>query len=256
MMERFDFTRDAYHAYRNREFFIVYQPIFGMDGEQLTGIEALLRWQHPRHGLLYPQTFMDSLEESGLIVPIGEWVLNQACQMVGELSRTTHRPIRVCVNVSARQLDDPGFLFAVFDAVYDAGIDAERLQLECSAQVLVQDSGTLKKMLMDLANAGVRIAMDHFGAERIPLSALRTLPVTLIKMDRTLTRGLADDALSRAITSGTLAMANGAGISVAAVGIEDDMQMHVLDRMGCIEVQGNMLSRPHVAADLLNWLSA
>lgn len=256
LMAQVDLIKEAYQAYRNQQFSIAYQPIFGMQAERITGVEALLRWQHPQQGLLDPRTVIASLEESGLIVPLGEWILNEACQVARKLSQKTSSPMRVCVNVSARQLADPGFLLTVLDAVYDADIEADRLQLECPAEVIERHSRSLRTTLLELAHAGVRIAVDQFGGGKTVLTALLDLPVTLIKIDRALVGGVADNAVSRAIASSTLAMANAAGMSVAAVGVEDQVQMRVLRQMGCSEAQGYVLSRPRAAADLLSWLPA
>ncbi len=256
IMERRDMTADAYRAHRNCDFFSVYQPVYAIDGTAITAVETLLRWQHPRLGLLHPTTFMRALEESGLIIPIGARILNEACQLAAQLADRPGIPIRVCVNVSVRQLEDPDFLLTVLDAIYDAGIAADRLQLECSARDLKGDSAQLENVLVKIANAGVRIALDHFGAGNSSPLAFAELPATLIKMDRALTRDLVGSAVSRAVTAGTVAMLNEAHMSVAAVDIEDPSVMAVLAGMGCIEVQGNVLADPQTADQLLSWLNA
>ncbi|MDT8388357.1 MAG: EAL domain-containing protein [Thiogranum sp.] len=256
MMGRRDLTADAWHAWRNYDFFPVYQPVYTIDGTAITAVETLLRWQHPRLGLLYPPSFMRALEESGLIIPIGARILNEACQLAAQLMNRsgTGARIRVCVNVSVRQLEDPDFLLTVLDAIYDAGIAPDRLQLECSARDLHGSSIHIENVLVELGNAGVRIALDHFGAENTSPLAFAELPVTLIKMDRALTRDLVSSAVSRAVTAGTVAMLNEARMSVAAVDIEDPSIMAVLAGMGCIEVQGNVLADPQTADQLLRRL--
>ncbi len=251
-MERYKVIRELHHAYRNDEFTIVYQPVFGMDDYTLVGVEALLRWQHVQRGELQPSTFLDYLEDSGLIVPVGEKVLHEACQFVRKMQDAGHTRLRVCVNVSGRQVEDGGFILALLDAVYDAGITPGSLQLELSEQVLGGHVDTLSRLLPEICHAGVSVAVDHFGVTELALADLVRLPVSLIKVDRSLVDGVANDAVAQAIVSGAAAFARGAGIDVAAVGVEAERQLGVLDGMGCKEVQGSWLSPPKPAAGFLD----
>jgi EAL domain-containing protein (putative c-di-GMP-specific phosphodiesterase class I) len=243
-MERFELSRDLYKAYRNNEFETVYQPIFDNADKCVHAFEVLLRWRHPVRGCLYPDSFLSLLEESGLIVPVGEWLLHQACGMAKKLLEGGHGAIRVCVNVSSRQLEDRGFLLAVLDALYDTGLEPHRLQLEFSERLLSRDTGLLQLMLPELKNAGVKLAIDHFGAGAAPLAELVRLPINLIKLDRSLVTGVADDAVSQTIAAGTLAVAKATGMLVAAVGVEQQLQASILEKMGCCEAQGRYYSHP------------
>ena len=243
-MERFELSRDLYKAYRNNELETVYQPIVDYADKRVHAFEVLLRWRHPVRGCLYPETFLPLLEESGLIVPVGEWLLNQACGMARKLLDDGHAALRVCVNVSSRQLADRGFLLTVLDALYDAGLDPHVLQLEFSERVLAKDAELVRQIMPELKNAGVRLAIDHFGASEAPLAELVRLPINLIKLDRSLVTRLVDDAVSQAIASGTMALARATGMAVAAVGVEQHVQASILKDLGCCEVQGWYYSHP------------
>ncbi len=244
-MGHYNAIRELHHAYRRGKFSLVYQPVFGTDGRSLLGMEALLRWNHDQRGLLEPGAFMDLLEDSGLIVPVGERVLHEACQFVARMQKETGlEGLRVCVNVSGRQLEDGGFMLSVLDAIYDADIAAESLQLELSEKTLSLHTRTLARLVPELRNAGVSLAIDHFGVSGLSLADLVRFPVSVIKMDRSLIEGVAVDAVSQAIVSGALAFARGAGIRVAAVGVEHDTQFGALVNLGCREVQGAWLAPP------------
>jgi len=249
-MERFELSRDLHKAYRNHEFDIVYQPIFDTTDGRIRAVEALLRWQHPKRGCLYPATFLPLLEESGLIVPVGERLLMMVCQTARELMAETCVRTRICVNVSFRQLADRGFLLCVLDALYDAGLPPEMLQLEFAESVLTEDPEMVRRVLSELKNTGVKLAVDHFGVGKVPLAELVPLPVDLIKLDHSLVSRLEDDSVGQAIAAGTLALAGAAGMAVAAVGVEDRAQTVILEKLGCCEVQGTYYSRPVAPAQV------
>lgn len=255
-MQRFELCRDLHKAFRNNEFEAVYQPIINYADNRAHACEVLLRWRHPERGCLYPEAFLPLLEESGLIVPVGEWLLNEACGMARKLLDDGHTGLRVCVNVSPRQLADRGFLLAVLDALYDAGLDPQVLQLEFPEQVLAVDPELIQRVLPELKNAGIKLAIDRFGAGEAPLAELIRLPIGLIKLDRSLVTGLSDNAVSQAITSGTVALAKATGMLVAAVGIEQQLQADILERLGCCEVQGRYYSPPVPGGDVSLLLQA
>jgi len=249
-MERFELSTDLYKGYRNDEFDVVYQPVVGIAGKRVRALEVLLRWQHPARGCLSPRVFLPLLEESGLIVPVGERLLNRACRLAGRLMDEGAAAFRVCVNISARQLVDRGFLLMVLDALYDTGLAPQALQLEFPETALTNESQLLGRLLPELKSTGVRLAVDQFGTGKVPLAELLGLPLNLIKLDPSLVNGLLDDAVSQAIVSGTVALAGSAGMAVAAVGVEQPLQAEVLEKLGCCEVQGRHYAYPVPAAEL------
>jgi EAL domain-containing protein (putative c-di-GMP-specific phosphodiesterase class I) len=255
-MERFELSKDLYRAFRSDEFEISYQPIIDLAENRICAFEGLLRWRHPVRGCLSPRTFLPLLEESGLIVPVGEKLLKQACHMARGLLNEGHEPLRVCINISARQLTDSGFLLSVLDALYEAGLEPSLLQLEFSESVLSRNREELQRIFPELRNAGVRLAIDHFGTGDAPLAELVRLPVNLIKLDHSLVSRLVEDPVSQAIASGTMALAATAGMAVAAVGVEQRLQGSVLEKMGCCEAQGYYYSHPLSAPEISAVLNA
>lgn len=243
-MEEFELNKDLYTAYRNNEFEAVYQPVINTTDKRAHACEVLLRWRHPRLGCLYPDSFLPLLEESGLIVPVGEWLLNKACHTARKLLDDGHAALRVCVNISSRQLADRGFLLSVLDALYDSGLDPHALQLEFSEQVLIEDTELVQRVLPELSTVGVGLAVDHFGAGETPLAELVRLPINLVKLDCALVSCLPDDAVSRAIAVGTIALATATDMDVAAVGVEQQRQASVLEQIGCCEAQGGFYFKP------------
>lgn len=253
-MEQHKVIRELHQAYRNEEFVVVYQPVIGMDSRRMVGMEALLRWKQDDQHVLYPAEFLSRLEDSGLIVPIGEKVLHDACQFAARLQKSGHSGVRVCVNISGRQLEDGGFILSVLDAIYDADIAPALLQLELSEQVLKDHTDTLSRLWPEIRHTGISIAIDHFGVTGLSLADLLRLPVSLIKMDRTLVEGVMNDSVAQAVLSGSMAFARGAGIDVAAVGVEADEQLSALGSMGFKEAQGNLFASPGSAEVILNAL--
>lgn len=255
-MERFEFSKDLYKAHRNREFETVYQPVFDLRSKRILAVEAFLRWRHPLHGMVSPETFLPLLEDSGVIVPVGERLIAETCMLLRSLHDYGCPPVRACVNVSARQLEDSGFLLSVLDALYEADLDPGLLQLEFSEHVLVSRPKLMQRLLPELQNAGVRLALDQFGVGEAPLADLIRLPINLIKIDRSLIERLLEDSVSKAVTSGALALANSAGMQVAAVGVEQRLQTGVLEKLGCDEAQGSYFSCPVTGAELRTLLNA
>lgn len=246
--------RAVYQAYRNDEFVVYYQPVFGMESGRLVGFEALLRWQHEKHGALHPSEFLGLLEESGLIVPVGERVLQEACQFVREMQESGQPGLRVCVNVSGRQLEDGGFILAMLDAIYDANIASSSLQIELSEQVLKDHPATLSRLFPEIRHAGVRVAIDQVGVTELAPGDLLRFPVSLIKVDRSLVTGVTGDAVAQAMVSGVMKLARSAGVDIAAVGVEADEQLGILNSMGFKEAQGRLFAPPRPAASFLDAL--
>lgn len=253
-MERFELSKDLYKAHRNSEFEVVYQPIVDLIDQRIHAVEVFLRWQHPAHGSLAPELFLPMLEESGLIVPVGEQVLTKACQFLAGMPESCDG-FRACINISPRQLEDSGFMLSVLDALYDADLAPARLQLEFQESIMASRTRLVQRILPELHNVGVQLALDHFGTGDAPLAELARLPIDLIKLDHSLVEHIADDAVSQAITTGTLALASAAGMQVAAVGVEQRLQAGMLERLGCREAQGRYYSHPLSSAEFRSMLT-
>jgi diguanylate cyclase (GGDEF)-like protein/PAS domain S-box-containing protein len=226
-------------ALRRNELVLHYQPRMNLASGRMVGVEALIRWQHPRRGLLGPAKFIEVAEDSGLIVPIGEWVLEHACEQIGAWQRMVDPALRLSVNISAGQLLDGERLFrAVADAVNRARIDPATLELELTESHLMQNIEEKAALLNRLGELGVGIAIDDFGTGYSSLSYLKKLPVDSIKIDSSFVRDIEEDPNDEAIIEAILAMAHSLRLSVVAEGVETAAQFEALKALGCDEYQG------------------
>jgi EAL domain-containing protein (putative c-di-GMP-specific phosphodiesterase class I) len=253
-MERFELGKDLHKAHRKNEFEVVYQPIVNLIDQRIHAVEVFLRWFHPAHGSLAPELFLPLLEETGLIVPVGEQVLASTCRLLADMPDSCGH-FRACINISSRQLEDSGFLLSVLDALYDADLDPTRLQLEFQEGIMVKQSRLLQRILPELHSLGVQLALDHFGTGDAPPMELARLPIDWLKLDRTMVENIVDDTVSQAIATGAMALASAAGMQVAAVGIERQLQSSMLERLGCCEAQGHYYSHTLSAAELRSMLT-
>jgi len=232
-------------ALRRNELVLHYQPRVRLADGALTGVEALVRWSHPRRGLLAPEKFIDVAEDSGLIVPIGEWVLENACRQAAGWQRALGRDFRVSVNLSVGQVaDGDRLLRAVEGAVRGAGIDPSTLELELTESILMQNLGDKASFLKRLGELGVGISIDDFGTGYSSLAYLRTLPVDAIKIDSSFVRDIGVAGNDDAIVHAIVAMAHSLGLSVVAEGVETQAQLSRLGSLGCDEYQGFLASPP------------
>lgn len=254
-MERFELTRDLHRAYRNREFTVAYQPVFSMDGKILTGLEVFNRWQHPQRGELQSHEFLPLLEESGLIAPVGEQIMSAACQFVRTLRDAGYGSMRLCVNISARQLADSGFLLTLLDALYDADIRPQWLQLEFPQMLLKRYPETVSRIFPKLKEAGIRIAIDQYAGDSIAFDDLEALQVSLVKMDRERVSQLLGESALRSQLAAMLKQTQGMGIEFAVTGIETDIQLQLFRSMGFSEAQGRFFAPALDEAGLQAWLS-
>ncbi len=225
-------------ALKRNELVLHYQPRMTLGGE-LVGVEALVRWQHPRRGLLPPARFIDIAEDSGLIVPIGEWVIRTACTQIQLWQKRVKPGLRISVNLSVDQLTDgERLLRAVSDALYHACIEASCLELEITESHLMKDIEEKAAILQRLGELGVGIAIDDFGTGYSSLSYLKKLPVDAIKVDSSFVRDIEADPNDEAIIRAILAMAHSLKLSVVAEGVETKAQFESLRALGCDEFQG------------------
>jgi diguanylate cyclase (GGDEF)-like protein/PAS domain S-box-containing protein len=226
-------------ALKRSELVLHYQPRMSLAGGELVGVEALIRWQHPRRGLLPPDKFIDVAEDSGLIVPIGEWVLQSACAQIREWQARVKPGLRVSVNLSVGQVVYGERLYrAVEQAVASSGIDPATLELELTESHLMQHIEEKAALLNRLGSLGVGLAIDDFGTGYSSLSYLKQLPVDSIKIDSSFVRDIGVDPNDEAIIKAILAMAHSLRLSVVAEGVETEAQFRALQALGCDEYQG------------------
>jgi diguanylate cyclase (GGDEF)-like protein len=228
-----------------------YQPEVDLASGRVEAVEALLRWEHPERGLLAPGEFISVAEDTGLIVPIGSWVIREACRQAAAWSDP---PVTMRVNLSARQLRDPGVVDVVRDALHDSGLPASDLCLELTESVLMQDMQYSSAALADLRSLGVRLALDDFGTGYSSLAYLRQLRVDLLKIDRSFMPELAARPAEQTIVAAIVAMARSLGLHVTAEGIETVEQFEQVRAMGCDAAQGFLLARPAAPEDVAGLL--
>jgi EAL domain-containing protein (putative c-di-GMP-specific phosphodiesterase class I) len=204
------------------------------------GVEALLRWQHPQRGMVSPAQFIPLAEENGLIIPIGEWVLRQACRD----AVTWSAGMKVAVNLSPAQFKRGDLIAVTISALTTAGLDPERLELEITESVLLHDEAWVRTLLEKLAGLGVCIAMDDFGTGYSSLSYLRSFPFSKIKIDRSFVEGVVGHSDSLAIVQATIQLSHKLGMQTTAEGVETAEQLAVLSAEGCTHAQGFHISRP------------
>ncbi len=241
---------DLRRALTAGEFELFYQPLYNLGDERVTGCEALLRWRHPERGMVSPADFIPLAEEIGLIVPLGEWVLRAACAEAAKWPDY----VRLAVNLSPAQFRDRGLVRTVVSALATSGLPAQRLELEITESVLLQDSAANMTMLHDLKALGVRISMDDFGTGYSSLSYLRSFPFDKIKIDQTFVRDILDDSDAMAIIKAVLDLGASMGIVTTAEGVETLEQLNALRGQGCAEIQGYFISRPAPASEIARLL--
>ena len=240
---------DLRRALVEGEFHLVYQPQVNLATNELVGMEALLRWTHPERGAVPPAEFIPMAEETGLIIPLGEWVLRQACTEAARWAES----IKVAVNLSAVQFRNRNLVAAVTHTLAAAGLSPRRLELEITETVLMQDDELIVAMLHQLRSLGVRIAMDDFGTGYSSLSYLRSFPFDKIKVDRSFLSDKTSNSESEAILRAIAELGATLGIETTAEGIETTEQLELVRRAGCTEGQGYLISRPRPIAELLDF---
>lgn len=246
MTEQKRLERDLRDAVKREAFLLHYQPRLALDSGETTGVEALIRWPHRRRGMVAPMSFIPLAERNGSILPIGAWVLRAACQEVAgwDLSRAFHSAPSVSVNVSARQIAGGVLLHQVAAALDASGMAPERLELELTESMLIHIDLDALLGLSALRDIGVGLALDDFGTGYASLAMLRRLPLTVLKLDRSLVLGLPHEQEDAAIVRAVVETSHALGLRVVAEGIETIAQRDYLTRIGCDEGQGYLFSRP------------
>jgi diguanylate cyclase (GGDEF)-like protein/PAS domain S-box-containing protein len=239
------------HAIERQELQLHYQPILNLSTGAVAGVEALLRWQHPTLGLVLPEQFISVAEESGLIVPIGRWVLREACRQAKAWQDTGVARIRLAVNISAVELRSEEFVAGVEAILADTGLDPNCLELELTETFLMQDSKSTSLVLGAVKALGVHLALDDFGTGYSSLSYMRRFPIDTLKIDRSFVHDLTKDA---GVVGAVINMGRGLQMRVVAEGVEVVDQALFLKEHGCSEAQGNHFSRPLRAPDFADWM--
>jgi diguanylate cyclase (GGDEF)-like protein len=246
MQARRIMEQDLRRALPAGEFELHYQPIVNLADNAISGFEALIRWNHPRQGVVGPNTFIPIAEEIGVIVPIGAWVIRQACATAALWPEHFH----VAVNISPVQFRNPGLMQAIVGALAASGLPATRLEIEITERVLLQDQESTLATLHELRSLGVRIAMDDFGTGYSSLTYLQCFPFDKIKIDRSFVKNIVENSGSLNIVRAMASLASGLGMKATAEGVETREQLDCITAEGCTEMQGFLFSQPLSAAEI------
>jgi diguanylate cyclase (GGDEF)-like protein/PAS domain S-box-containing protein len=254
IMEQLTLENGLGMALDRNELFLVYQPQVDIRTKTITGLEALLRWQHPTLGLVPPAKFIGVAEHSGLIVPIGEWVLRTACAQAREWQDAGLPPVPIAVNVSAVQFRQQGFTELIRSVLRDTRLDPKYLELELTESLLLTNADVMFSILQDLRKMGVKLAIDDFGTGYSSLSYLRQFQVNRLKIDRSFMQDVAANPDGAAIATAIIKMARALNLEVLAEGVETEAQMSFLEAQHCYDVQGFYFSKPVGVAKVVEQL--
>jgi diguanylate cyclase (GGDEF)-like protein/PAS domain S-box-containing protein len=241
-------------ALERQEFVLHYQPTVNLATREISGVEALVRWRHPQRGLVGPEDFVPHAEASGAIVPIGRWVLREACRQGRIWQDSCLCPVRIAVNVSPVELRDPGFVAGVRAILASTGLEPHFLELELTETVLVQDTASTAAVLHALRDMGVQLALDDFGTGFSSLSHLKRFPIDMLKIDQSFVRDLAIGPGDASIVGAVISMAESLNLQVIAEGVETSEQFKLLQEQGCPEAQGFFFSHPAAAEQVTQLL--
>jgi EAL domain-containing protein (putative c-di-GMP-specific phosphodiesterase class I) len=253
VVERLELRSDLQHALSLDQLELHYQPVVRLSGREILGVEALVRWNHPTRGTIPPIQFIPVAEETGLIIPMGRWILETACYEGVRLQERFARdePLTMSVNLSVRQLQSETLVADVRSALSLTGLPASSLVLEITESLMLTDTDFAMQQLHDLKGLGIRLAMDDFGTGYSSLSYLSRFPVDILKMDRSFVGSEDNEALTSAI----IALGTSLSLEVVAEGIELAEQANSLEELGCELGQGYLFARPMDAAALSNFLA-
>lgn len=247
---RLELDKDLSQALTNDEFVLFYQPQLNLDTGKIQSVEALIRWQHPRRGLLPPGEFIPLAEESGRITDIGRWVVMAACRQLADWKGTAQENLRIAVNLSGRELDDEALVDHIREALEAENVPAERLEFELTEEIFIQNIERNRNQLSRLQKLGVHLAIDDFGVGYSSLGYLRDFPVDVLKIDRSFITEVTERHDDAVITRAVINLAHNLGIQVVAEGVETEEQLAFLKHHRCNFAQGYLISRPIPAPDL------
>jgi len=253
-VERLRLDHDLRVALDERQFELHYQPQIDARTGDVVGVEALVRWRHPSDGLVSPLKFIPVAEETGLILPLGEWVLDEACRQLREWRDDGLSGLTMAVNLSAHQLRSPNLIAYVAEVLHRHGLNGHDLELEVTESVAMDNPEASIGRLKDLRNLGIHLSIDDFGTGYSSLSYLKLLPIHTLKLDRSFVRDIETDANDVAICTATISMAHNLGLSVVAEGVENAAQQNLLLSHRCDFLQGFLFSKPVQGADASSFI--
>jgi len=254
--EKFLMQKDLRNALLRSEFVLHYQPQVDLRSGRVFAVEALIRWNHPRLGVIAPLRFIPMAEETGLIVPIGDWVLREACRQNRAWQAAGFQPMTVCVNVSARQFKERNWVSRVANALRESGLEAQYLELELTESLIMQDIEQAVATMRELQILGVQVSIDDFGTGYSSLAALKRFPVARLKIDKSFIDNIPHDENDKAVASAVISLGQNLNLRVIAEGVETEDQVAFLRENNCDEMQGYHFSKPAAAADIEKLLRA
>jgi EAL domain-containing protein (putative c-di-GMP-specific phosphodiesterase class I)/CheY-like chemotaxis protein len=244
------------HALEKDEFRLFYQPKVDLETGKIHSVEALLRWNDPDEGMISPAEFIPVLEETGLIVPVGEWIISQACKDISSWSREHNIDTGVAINISPLQLRDPGFCETLKRLISENNVSPSRIECEMTESTLLNNTKENINKLNQLKELGVKIAIDDFGTGYSSLSYLVTLPIDTLKIDQSFVRDMTTQSGSAAIVKTVINLAHNLGLEVVAEGVENKSHVGFLQQHGCDIVQGYYISKPVPSNELIKFLKS
>ena len=253
---RLQIETDLRRAQLRSELEIYYQPIFSLTTGNITGFEALVRWQHPERGLISPSEFIPVAEVTGLIIPIGQWVLDSACSQmkIWQQQFPQTEPLRIGVNVSSQQLQQADFLDQLDRNLAATGLDSRYLQLELTESILMENTESMRKTLSLLRSREIELSLDDFGTGYSSLSYLQSFPLNTLKIDRSFIKSISFNQKNPAIVGAIITLAQTLDLDVIAEGIETTRQLELLKMLGCSQGQGYLFAQPMSVKDVERFL--
>lgn len=254
MLETLELGNDLRHAIERDEFLLYYQPKIDISNRKVTGVEALIRWKHPHKGLVPPNHFIPLAEEMGLIIQVGDWVIKTACKQIALWSLQGYKDIRVAVNLSVMQLQQPDFVDRVKEILEETGIEPKYLELEITENIIMSEFKFTNKRLYDLRKLGIHIALDDFGKGYSSLNYLKQLEIDVLKIDKTFIDDILKNQNEQAIVKAVVDMAHSMKLDVVAEGVETWDQFEYLKKLYCDKVQGYLFSKPLSAMEFEEYI--
>jgi EAL domain-containing protein (putative c-di-GMP-specific phosphodiesterase class I) len=243
-MERLDLENSLRKALQNDEFVLHYQPMVEIHKNEVAGVECLLRWQHPEKGIIEPEDFVEVAEDSGLIIPIGEWVIRTVCRQIKQWHSAGLEQQSVSINISPRQFRDQDVVGLLKRELADSGVDASCINVDIAESTLIENIGEVEKVLAKLHDMGMSIAINDFGTGFASVAYLKDFSIDVIKLDHSLISAIPDSEADSAIVTAVAGLTRGLKLKLLAVGVENERQLQMLKGLGCQLGQGNYWSKP------------